>query len=207
VTILGATPFGRTPFGRRKGRAVKPICITLGPRAGGKGFRPERTIIIAKALRYDDYQVAYGGAAVGLLGVLARAALESKGRIAPRIPGRIKTRLVRKSPAGLIIVGGPGERSRVVLEFSETLISVPGGYGTVREACALLAGAQPDRRRRPIAFFTFTDYRRQLGLFLDRAGREGYLRDEDVCLLVFESSAEDVIRETRPAPLPDSTLA
>lgn len=167
------------------------MCINLGPDRGRRKPHIVRTIVIAKTLLYNDYYVVYGGADVGLLGILSRAALGFSGRIECGEPKTIPVPSARSGPARLIAARDGAERERRLIELSDEFISHPGGYGSPGEARALLAYALTDRHRRPLAFFALDDYPRHLAIMLSRAVCEGLVREEDKGLLVFETNVNN----------------
>ena len=181
---------------------MKTICIYPGSHTGRYKIRVEPTIILAKTLVYNDYHVVYGGANVGLLGVLADTVPERKRRITGVIPESISGAAARRGLSELIIVKDMRERKRKMFEISDAFIALPGGYGTLAEIFKLLTWAQLGLFRKPIAFFTIDDYFRHLESFLDQAAREGFIRPEHHEMIVFEKDAGELLRRLRELKIP-----
>jgi uncharacterized protein (TIGR00730 family) len=117
---------------------MKTICINLGSNTGRNKIYVEQTIILAKTLVFNDYHVVYGGADVGLMGVLANTVLEHRGRITGVIPEHIAAAVGHKSLTELIVVKDMHERKQRMFELSDAFIALPGGYGTLDEVFELL---------------------------------------------------------------------
>jgi uncharacterized protein (TIGR00730 family) len=181
---------------------MKTICINLGSNTGRNKIYVEQTIILAKTLVFNDYHVVYGGADVGLMGVLANTVLEHRGRITGVIPEHIAAAVGHKSLTELIVVKDMHERKQRMFELSDAFIALPGGYGTLDEVFELLTWAQLGLHRKPLAFFTIDDYFRHLELFLDHAEREGFIRPEHRHMLVFEKDAVELLKKLSDIKVP-----
>jgi uncharacterized protein (TIGR00730 family) len=195
---------------------MRSVFICLRSDAGRDDALVERTIILAKTLVYNDYYVVYGGVEVGLMGMLASAALARRCRMAGIIPGaavfaepgvslRSQRDGLRRTdggdgpagPAAVSSVADGRERRRRLVELSDAFTALPGGYGSLDEIFALLAGAQLGAHRRPLGFFAAADQRRRLERFLDRAEREGFIREEHRRLLAFEKDMDRLLKKLR----------
>jgi uncharacterized protein (TIGR00730 family) len=181
---------------------MKTICIYLGSNMSRNNIYAEHTIILAKTLVYNDFYVVYGGADVGLMGVLAKTVLEYRGRITGVIPEDIAAAVGHKGLSELIVVKDMHERKRRMIDLSDAFIALPGGYGTLDEVFELLTWAQLGLHRKPVAFFTCNDYFRHLEQFLDHAAREGFIRPEHRNMIVFEKDAVELVRKLRGIKIP-----
>jgi hypothetical protein len=155
---------------------MKSLRIAMGSRSGNGPFRSEFSIILAKALIYNDYRVAYGGADVGLAGILVDAIADADG------------------PREIIGTRGVHDRKLRALELAEAFIDLPGAYLSIEEASAFLLLARRGHGRRPISFFTLRDFRGHIEALLDRAVLEGFIRPEDDSLIVSIKNADAMHR-------------
>lgn len=78
--------------------------------------------------------LVYGGASVGLMGVVADAVLEGGGRTVGVITATLADHEIAHEGLGrLEIVGSMHERKARMAELSDAVIMLPGGFGTYEE--------------------------------------------------------------------------
>jgi uncharacterized protein (TIGR00730 family) len=80
--------------------------------------------------------LVYGGARVGLMGILAEAALEGGGWVAGVIPGEEGASLSKLAHQGLselVIAGSMHERKAEMARRADAFVALPGGLGTFEE--------------------------------------------------------------------------
>jgi hypothetical protein len=148
-----------------------------GPATAADAFAAT-TIILAKALAFDDYRSPYSGAELSLIGVCAEEA---------RAERAFSRRLLRTADPFLLVGRDPRDRNRRILDLSDRFASSPGGCGSLEEAFDLLALARLNRFSDPLAFLASSDPRRRLEAFLARLEREGHLPPERLALPVVEA--------------------
>ena len=73
---------------------MKSIAVFCGSSSGNNGIYKEQAELLGKTLAQKSIQLIYGGGKVGLMGVLANAALEAGGHVTGVIPGFLQTREV-----------------------------------------------------------------------------------------------------------------
>ncbi len=181
---------------------MKTICINLGSNTGNNRLYVENTIILAKTLVYNDYRVVYGGADIGLMGVLANTVIRYKGQIIGVIPRDIADKVKHNNLTQLIVVNTLHERKQKMFELSDAFIALPGGYGTLEEIFELLTWAQLGYHRKPMGFFTINNYYKKLEEFLDNAVAEGFIKQEHRKMVVFEEDADELIKKMKEIKVP-----
>ena len=65
---------------------MRSICVYCGSNAGSKPAYTERAIALGDRLARDGIRLVYGGGNVGLMGIVADAALAAGGRVVGVIP-------------------------------------------------------------------------------------------------------------------------
>lgn len=87
--------------------------------------------------------MVYGGGNVGLMGAVARAALNAGGEVIGVIPAFLRDREVQMDDCTeLIIVDTMHARKGHMFEKSDAFISLPGGIGTLDETVETLTWRQ-----------------------------------------------------------------
>ncbi|MBP7604045.1 MAG: TIGR00730 family Rossman fold protein [Spirochaetes bacterium] len=98
-------------------------------------------------------ELVYGGANVGLMGRLARAAKEAGARVTGVIPRSFYARgLAFDGADELILTDGLRERKAAMGERAEAFIALPGGFGTLEEMLEAITLKQIGFHDRPVVF-------------------------------------------------------
>ncbi len=129
--------------------------------------------------------LVYGGASVGLMGLLADAALAGGGRVVGVIPRMLQAReLAHHGLAQLHITETMQERKTLMAELSDGFLAIPGGIGTLDELFEMWTWRQLGLHGKPFGLLNLNGYYDSLLAFLDRSVSEGFLRRETRELLV-----------------------
>src|SRR6185295_3853484 len=116
-----------------------------------------------------------GGAAVGLMGVLADAVLSERGEVIGVIPEALVAKEI--AHAGLTeirVVASMHERKALMADLSDGFIALPGGWGTLDEMFEILTWAQLGIHRKPCGLLNVQDYFDRLLAFLEHSMNEGF---------------------------------
>ena len=95
-------------------------------------------------------RLVYGGGNVGLMGVLADAALAAGGEVIGVIPQMLVDKeLAHRHLTELRVVGSMHERKALMAELSDAFVALPGGLGTYEELFEVLTWAQLHIHHKP----------------------------------------------------------
>ncbi len=140
------------------------------------------------------YELVYGGGAVGLMGVLADAVLESGGKVIGVIPKGLLTKEVAHGRlTKLRVVASMHERKALMSDLSDAFIAVPGGLGTLEEFFEVLTWAQLGLHAKPCGLLNVGHYYDRLLGFLDHAVEDRFVRSEHRALVVTSTSADELL--------------
>jgi uncharacterized protein (TIGR00730 family) len=158
---------------------MKRVCVFCGASAGRNGRYAEVARSVGRTLARRGIGLVYGGGGVGLMGVLADAALEAGGEVVGVIPRALQLReLAHPRLTELRVVRSMHERKALMAELSEGFVALPGGMGTLEELFEVLTWAQLGLHERPCGLLDVDGYFRPLIAFLDHAAAEGFVRPE-----------------------------
>jgi len=139
-------------------------------------------------------RLIYGAGNVGLMGILADAALKAGGQVIGVIPQMLVDReLAHRGLTELRIVTSMHERKALMAELSDAFIALPGGLGTFEELCEVLTWAQLGIHLKPCGCLNVLGYFDSLHAQLDRAVAERFLHQEQRRLLVTASDPADLL--------------
>jgi uncharacterized protein (TIGR00730 family) len=191
---------------------MKSVCVFCGSSAGESPCYAESARRLGRLLARRGLELVYGGGSVGLMGVLADAALGAGGRVLGVIPDRLaKREIMHLGLTELRIVRSMHERKAVMAEASDAFVALPGAFGTMDELFEILTWGQLGEHEKPIGLVNVAGYFDPLLDFLQRMTAERFLKpkhrdlllvDEDECALL------DRLSVHRPPALPkwiDST--
>jgi uncharacterized protein (TIGR00730 family) len=173
----------------------KTICVYCGSAVGTRVEYRTIATELGTAMAQADFRLVYGGAHVGLMGVIADAVLAAGGEVVGVIPQQLADREVaHRGLTELHVVGSMHERKHMMAELADAFVALPGGYGTLDELCEVLGWAQLAIHEKPIILLDAADYWQPLFAMLDRAVEEGFLKAEHRQDAMRAASVADVFR-------------
>ncbi|OLC15114.1 MAG: Rossman fold protein, TIGR00730 family [Candidatus Rokubacteria bacterium 13_1_40CM_69_27] len=165
---------------------MKRICVFAGSSTGARPEYAEAARELAAELVRRQLGLVYGGGSVGLMGVLADAALTHGGEVIGVIPRGLATReLAHTGLTEMRVVGSMHERKALMASLVDGFIALPGGLGTFEETLEVLTWSQLGIHRKPVGVLNVAGYFDGLLRMLVHAMREGFVRREYLALLLF----------------------
>ena len=164
---------------------MKRVCVFCGSSAGGRPSYREAAAQLGRSLAERRIGLVYGGASVGLMGILADAVLHAGGSVVGVIPQALaKQEVVHDGLTALRIVGSMHERKAVMADLSDGFIALPGGMGTLDELFEMVTWAQLGLHRKPCGLLDVEGYFAPLLAFLDHAVKERFVKETHRALLL-----------------------
>jgi uncharacterized protein (TIGR00730 family) len=155
----------------------RSICVFCGSANGVSEEYVTATRQFARAAVQRDYRVVYGGASVGLMGVLADSVLSEGGEIIGVIPGKLVAReIAHRGLTELRVVETMHERKAVMAELADAFVALPGGLGTLEELFEVWTWKQIGLHSKLCGVLNVGGYYDPLIAFLDHACVEGFVR-------------------------------
>jgi len=150
--------------------------------------------------------LAYGGAAIGLMGALADAAQAAGGEVIGVIPrALVEWEVAHAGLADLRIVPSMHERKALMAELSDGFIALPGGIGTFEELFEVWTWAQLGSHSKPCALLNvFGFYDRLLG-FLDFVVDEAFLKPVHRNMLLVGETPDGLLEKMEDYRAPPET--
>lgn len=132
--------------------------------------------------------LVYGGGRVGLMGVVADAALEEGGEVVGVMPEALASREIsHKGLTKLHVVDTMHERKMLMNDLSDGFVALPGGYGTLEEFLEVLSWAQLGIHAKPCALLDVDGFWEPLTSLFDHAVAEGFVYPDHRSLVLTES--------------------
>ena len=118
---------------------MKRICVYCGSKPGKRPAYAAAAAELGTRLAQEKIELVYGGGCVGLMGIVADAALRTGGHVIGVIPQALFIKeVVHEKLPDLRTVKTMHERKALMAELADAFIALPGGYGTYEEFCEIL---------------------------------------------------------------------
>jgi uncharacterized protein (TIGR00730 family) len=153
---------------------------------------------LARCLVGEGIGIVYGGGNVGLMGVLADAALAEGGEVVGVIPRMLVDKeIAHRGLTELRVVGSMHERKALMADLSDAFIAAPGGYGTLDEFCEILTWTQLGLQRKPIGMLNVDGYFDRLLALFDHAVTEQFVKPMHRDMIVTDDTPQSLIARMR----------
>ena len=147
------------------------VCVFCGSNPGTEPAIGATAAALGEAIAAGGHTLVYGGGRVGLMGLLADAALDAGGAVVGFIPQALADREVAHTGlTELVITDSMHSRKAAMCDRSDGVIALPGGYGTLDEVIEILTWNQIGSVAMPVAFLDVAGYYERLFEFFDAAG-------------------------------------
>src|SRR6478752_8871044 len=153
------------------------VCVYCGSNAGTSAAFGEAAKQLGSALAHRGIGLVYGGGHVGLMGLLADAALAADGEVI----GVLTEQLVRAEVAHdrltrLEVVPTMHDRKARLSDLADGFVVLPGGFGTVDEFAEALTWNQLGIIAKPVVLLDAAGYWSPLFEWMERAVQAGFVR-------------------------------
>jgi uncharacterized protein (TIGR00730 family) len=171
------------------------VAVFLGSSPGTERHR-EAVEALADALVAAGVGVVYGGARVGLMGLLADRALEAGGEVVGVIPRDLFAREVpHRELTELVEVDSMHARKARMAELADAFVALPGGVGTLEELFEVFTWQLLGIHDKPVLLLDPDGFFDPLAAQLDAIVAAGYLSAD---------RRERLVRVTTPQQLLDT---
>jgi len=171
---------------------MKRICVYCGSRTGKRPAYAAAAEELGTRLAQEKIELVYGGGCIGLMGIVANAALRAGGHVIGVIPEALSLKeVVHEKLSDLRTVKTMHERKALMAELADGFIALPGGYGTYEEFCEILTWRQ-------LGLLNVEGFYESFLEFLDHAADEGFIHQPNRDLVLVENNVEDMLKRLRP---------
>jgi uncharacterized protein (TIGR00730 family) len=184
---------------------MKSIAVFCGSSFGFSEQFKDQAYLLGKAIAENNMQIVYGGANVGLMGSVADGALDHGGKVIGVLPFFLQNKeLAHKGLTDLILVESMHERKLKMHEYSDAVISLPGGYGTLEELFEMTTWGQLGLHKKPIGILNTNGYYNELLAFLNTAVKKGFLKEDYRKMLLDDENINDLLEKMNNYTAPET---
>jgi uncharacterized protein (TIGR00730 family) len=185
---------------------MKRIAVFCGSSSGKDPIYALHATQLGRTLAERNIGLVYGGALVGLMGLVADAALETGGEVTGVIPEFLGSKeIAHEGLSKLIVVGTMHERKQRMYELSDGFIALPGGFGTMDELLEMCTWSQLGLHQKPIGLLNTNGYYDHLIRLTEHMVKEGFLKDVNRKMILVSGEIKDLLERmeacVRPLPL------
>lgn len=168
------------------------ICVFCGSSSGNNPAYSHAAEQLGRSLAERHIELVYGGARVGLMGLLADIVLQNGGRAIGVIPrALVEKEIAHTGLTDLHVVESMHERKSKMADLADGFIALPGGFGTLEEFSEVLTWSQLGLHRKRCGVLNVRGYYDGLLALFDHAVAEGFLKPSNRNLVL---SASDPAR-------------
>ena len=131
--------------------AIKSVAVFCGASMGSDPLFRESAVDLGAGLARQGLRLIYGGGGIGLMGVVANAALDAGGRVTGIIPDFLRRReAAHPELVELEVTDSMHGRKLRMSELADAFVAIPGGLGTLDELIEILTWKQLGLHDKPI---------------------------------------------------------
>jgi len=173
---------------------MKSVCVFCGSSSGNNPIFAGMAAQVGQEIAIRRMRLVYGGGSVGLMGILADAAMNAGGEVIGVIPQALLDKeLGHGGLTELVVVGSMHERKSLMADRADAFLALPGGFGTFEEFCEVLTWAQLGLHDKPCALLNVNGFYDSLLALFDQAVTDGFLRPEHRALVLTGFSPDEVL--------------
>jgi len=173
---------------------MKRVCVLCGSNPGLNPAYAGAARALGRAIAARGLGLVYGGGHVGLMGIVADAAMREGAEVIGIIPETLMRREVGHGAiTDLRVVGTMHERKAMMADLSDGFIVLPGGIGTLEEAVEAFTWTQLGLHAKGLVFLDTAGYWQRLGSVFDHMVAEGFLHEKHRALATLAERPEDAL--------------
>jgi hypothetical protein len=173
---------------------MKSVCVFCGSNPGNDPVYADGARAMGREIARRGLILVYGGGAVGLMGVVADAALEAGGEVHGVIPRALREKEVgHHHLTRLEIVDTMHIRKARMAELSDGFIAMPGGIGTFEELFEIWTWGQLGIHSKPLGLLNVAGFYDPLAVFLDQTVEAGFLKQTHRAMAMTDTRPETLL--------------
>lgn len=175
---------------------MRKIAVFCGSSLGFDPIYKQYAIELGNEFVKRDIALVYGGAKIGLMGVIAETILSQGGKVIGVIPKLLeKEEVVNKDATELITTKTMSERKVIMSKLCDGYISLAGGFGTLDELFEGLTMSQLHIEQKPNGILNINGYFDFLLKQVDHMISQGFVRPNNKDLLIVNDSVQELLNQ------------
>ena len=176
-------------------RSQRKICVYCGSSRGEDSVYAKSAETLGREIACNNNTLVYGGAKIGLMGILADTVLAEGGNVIGVMPDNLADlEIAHDGLSELFLCQDMHARKKKMSELSDGFIAMPGGLGTLEEFFEIWTWAQLGIHSKPIGIFNVDNYFDPMIFFIEKAISAGFIKPGHTSSLIIEDQAENLVK-------------
>ena len=176
------------------------VAVYCGSRFGDSPAYAQAARELGGLIAQGGGSVIYGGGRVGLMGVVADAALAAGGQVIGVIPQALMDLEVGHTRLSeLHVVQTMHERKQLMAERADAFVALPGGIGTLEELYEVWSWQQLGYHDKPVALLNVAGYYDALLQFMRVSHERGFVSAPQYHALLVDDAPARLLERLREA--------
>jgi len=151
------------------------VAVFCGSRFGGNPAYTDAARATGAGLARAGIKLIYGGGKVGLMGVLADAAITAGGEVSGIIPHFLSVReVMHEHVSDLEVTDSMHSRKQSMFSQADAFLVLPGGLGTFDETIEIITWRQLQLHDKPILIADIEGWAQPLIAAIENSIRDGF---------------------------------
>jgi len=177
------------------------LCVYCGARAGTDPAHRTAAERLGALLGQSKIKLIFGAGSVGLMGVVADAALAAGGEVIGVIPHHLnRVELAHDCLTETHVVNSMHERKQRMFELADAFAVLPGGLGTLDETIEIVTWRQLRLHHKPVILVNHAGYWKPLINLVDHTVTQGFADPSATELFTVVNSVDDIIPTIKALP-------
>lgn len=166
---------------------LRSVCVYCASSPGVDAVFAASAALLGRTLAERDIRLVYGGGHVGLMGVVADAALDAGGEVHGVITRALEEKeIAHGGLTRLEVVETMHERKQAMADQADAFVMMPGGFGTLEEFFEAITWTQLGIHVKPCGVLNVQGYFDPLMTLVERATSQRFVRAQHRDLLLVD---------------------
>lgn len=188
---------------------MKSTVIYCGSGFGSEGNFRIQAELLGTTLAKQNIQIIYGGAITGLMGTVANAALAQGGQVIGVLPHFLQTKeIAHRQLTQLLLVDTMHERKTKMNDLCDSVIVLPGGFGTMEEFFEMITWSTLGLHKKPIGILNVDGFYDELISFIHTMVNKDFIKQVNLQLIIVSNDIDDLLTKMKnyQSPLLDKVI-
>jgi len=188
-------------------RHIHSVAVFCGASIGHSPAFRAAADALGHGIAAAGMRLVYGGGQMGLMGVVANAALAAGGPVVGVIPTFLRHQeVMHDGVSELIVTDSMHSRKRDMFERADAFVTLPGGLGTLDETIEIITWRQLRLHDKPILICDVQGSSAPLVAAIEAAIAAGFARPEVRRLFDVVDSVPAVLERLAALPVPPGAM-
>ncbi len=177
-------------------KKINNLAVFCGASRGNKNIYADVASEFAELLVQSQITLVYGGAEVGLMGVIADRVLALGGSVIGVIPEALKAReIAHKGLTELHVVNSMHERKSLIAKLADGFVMLPGGVGSLDEFFEIFTWMNLGIHNKPCGILNVDNYFESLINFLKIMITNDFMKKQYLDSIVIEKNPQLLLEQ------------